>query len=498
MSWPGRRQHPNRPGDWTCAVCKDHNFANYASRSQCRKPGCAGEKPTSHASSSSKSTHKGSNGQHVCGHTGGSGSSSGRGICFDFQKNGSCARGDSCRFSHEAGGGNNQGGGRGGGNFHAKSYLALLKTGEKKVQNDTDAKQLFRQLLKNADQPDKIVLEFDSQGVFELCLKDSIMILLPDVSRVLELLEALGAEKLNHGVYKQRLMQCLTCIYGQCSKKWWNAPAACSIVRHCTGSPLMLRAHVTPAHIYAGDNCVLPRHRAQQTRRVLSVHEQPLTSMATSCVVVFAGLADLVAELTQLMKRGALQDHAVTAVAYCLVNAASQTGAAGTKVRTDDGVLGLVALLQQSTARGAKELAVMFPSEQKAQRNVAACPSSNTPATPAVVSLSAAKMVIRPPGERDHDNDKQNFRDITITPTPRELSCHEPAYLPPMTGSDYIDNKEAALMDRQFRLIREDLVGKIKEEIAEEFKESKNNQHRKLFHAPELCGFELHPSVRNL
>ena len=237
-----------------------------------------------------------------------------------------------------------------------------------------------------------------------------------------------------------------------------------------------------------------PKHTHTHTHthtawRVSDLYTQP----STFAVNAATGLDDLIAELTRSMKVAKLQDDDVAAVAYCLVNAASQTGEAGARVRNNSGVLGLVALLRQSTARGVKELAVMFPSVQEKQDGAAKGASADTPPAPAVVSLAAAKMVVRPPGERDHDNDKHNFRDISITPTPSELSCQEPAYLPPMAGPGLIDNKEAALLDRQFRLVREDLVGKVKEEIAEEFDEGKGNQQRKLFHSPELCGFALHP-----
>jgi hypothetical protein len=72
-------------------------------------------------------------------------------------------------------------------------------------------------------------------------------------------------------------------------------------------------------------------------------------------------------------------------------------------------VLKAVALLQKSDAAGAKELATAFGGSSQAE----------------VVSLQAARSMMRPPGVRDHDNDPSVYRDVEIVPTPSELRCSE-------------------------------------------------------------------------
>jgi hypothetical protein len=108
-------------------------------------------------------------------------------------------------------------------------------------------------------------------------------------------------------------------------------------------------------------------------------------------------------------------------------------------------------------------------------------------------SLVAAQLLMRPPGVRNHDNDKENFRSISIIPTISELQCEELPYLPlAVAKSEYIDNEEAALLDRQFRLMREDLIGTIKDELQKELGVVVK-QRRRLFPEPFLIDFGLKP-----
>jgi multidrug efflux pump subunit AcrA (membrane-fusion protein) len=76
------------------------------------------------------------------------------------------------------------------------------------------------------------------------------------------------------------------------------------------------------------------------------------------------------------------------------------------------------------------------------------------------------------PGGR-HDNDHPDFRFISIIPTVAEIQCNDP-YLPNRdtngaTVTSLLDDdsleREAALLDRQFRLLREDMVGSVRHEI---------------------------------
>ena len=64
-----------------------------------------------------------------------------------------------------------------------------------------------------------------------------------------------------------------------------------------------------------------------------------------------------------------------------------------------------------------------------------------------------------------HDNDKKDYRSISIVPTCQEFLCDADPYLP-LPVEDGLAT-EAFLLDRHFRLLREDLIGPSKEEKGE-------------------------------
>jgi hypothetical protein len=70
------------------------------------------------------------------------------------------------------------------------------------------------------------------------------------------------------------------------------------------------------------------------------------------------------------------------------------------------------------------------------------------------------------PGGR-HDNDKVNFREISILPTADEISSQEPPFL--RTSSfddpDTQDGRIGDYLDNQFRLLREDMIYEMREEL---------------------------------
>jgi len=71
------------------------------------------------------------------------------------------------------------------------------------------------------------------------------------------------------------------------------------------------------------------------------------------------------------------------------------------------------------------------------------------------------------PGGR-HNNDHADYRSIAIIPTKAEITSLDPPYLPkpvPLKGL-IAGEAEAAYLDRQFRLLREDIVGPLREELA--------------------------------
>ncbi|KAL7541149.1 LOW QUALITY PROTEIN: hypothetical protein ACHAXR_010669 [Thalassiosira sp. AJA248-18] len=71
------------------------------------------------------------------------------------------------------------------------------------------------------------------------------------------------------------------------------------------------------------------------------------------------------------------------------------------------------------------------------------------------------------PGER-HDNDHPNFRDISLVPTKDELSFQGRSWLPLASGANsFVDDQAQCLLDRNFRLLREDAVGAMKENLVD-------------------------------
>lgn len=72
---------------------------------------------------------------------------------------------------------------------------------------------------------------------------------------------------------------------------------------------------------------------------------------------------------------------------------------------------------------------------------------------------------LRPPGGR-HDNDHSNFRDISLVPTQDELSYRGRSWLPLASGENaFISDPEQRHLDKNFRLLREDAVGAMRENI---------------------------------
>ena len=123
--------------------------------------------------------------------------------------------------------------------------------------------------------------------------------------------------------------------------------------------------------------------------------------------------------------------------------------------------------------------------------------NSTAPGMPFRGGLRAArqeiKVIMRPPGERDHDNDCVNFRDVMIAPTALELQCADLPYLPQDDdGVGLSDTSETRLLGRQFRLLREDLIGPLREEMKEELK-IPMHKRKKLFSNPCLIEVQLKP-----
>ena len=83
------------------------------------------------------------------------------------------------------------------------------------------------------------------------------------------------------------------------------------------------------------------------------------------------------------------------------------------------------------------------------------------------------------PGGR-HDNDLVDFRQISILPTADEILCKRPPFLRPssvLEDPDGEETREADYLDNTFRLLREDMIHEIREEVQIAL-EQKKQRHR--------------------
>jgi hypothetical protein len=69
-----------------------------------------------------------------------------------------------------------------------------------------------------------------------------------------------------------------------------------------------------------------------------------------------------------------------------------------------------------------------------------------------------------------HDNDHESISDIRILPTAQEIASHRPEYLPSIDSTKHHLPALAGLLDRQFRLLREDSVGQLRDAVRGELR----------------------------
>ena len=67
-----------------------------------------------------------------------------------------------------------------------------------------------------------------------------------------------------------------------------------------------------------------------------------------------------------------------------------------------------------------------------------------------------------------HDNDHASIADIQILPTAQEIASSRHEYLPSINSTQHHLSGLAGLLDRQFRLLREDTVGQLRDAVREE------------------------------
>ena len=64
-----------------------------------------------------------------------------------------------------------------------------------------------------------------------------------------------------------------------------------------------------------------------------------------------------------------------------------------------------------------------------------------------------------------HDNDHEDITQIKVMPTPEEIRSHRPEYLPIRDPATWHHPGVRGLLDRQFRLLREDTVGPLRDAV---------------------------------
>ena len=71
---------------------------------------------------------------------------------------------------------------------------------------------------------------------------------------------------------------------------------------------------------------------------------------------------------------------------------------------------------------------------------------------------------------RRHDNDKENVKDISILPTIEEMRCSREEYIPSADPYEWHLEGLSGIIDRQFRLLREDTIGQLRDAVRCELK----------------------------
>lgn len=152
------------------------------------------------------------------------------------------------------------------------------------------------------------------------------------------------------------------------------------------------------------------------------------------------------------LQEGSLQDPAP--LGWFLLTLASQVEDA----RQDPVVLAMADLLLRCEG-GAKKAGHQL---KVVLAGVEAAASGQTASVPNIIALEDLHTG---PGGR-HDNDHYDYRSIKVIPTPEEALCLRQPFLPRMGDTEHLPSEEAALLDRHFRLVREDMIQPGREALA--------------------------------
>eukprot|EP00729_Bicosta_minor_P011520 gene11520-30653_t len=101
-----------------------------------------------------------------------------------------------------------------------------------------------------------------------------------------------------------------------------------------------------------------------------------------------------------------------------------------------------------------------------------------------------SKAMARPGGR--HCNDHEDYRRVALIPIPAELDVKDTPYLPlDADANRFLKDEEAHVLDKQFRLLREDLVDPLKHKLAETLSKPTD-----LLHNARFVGADLFPQAR--
>lgn len=99
------------------------------------------------------------------------------------------------------------------------------------------------------------------------------------------------------------------------------------------------------------------------------------------------------------------------------------------------------------------------------------------------------------PGDR-HDNDFADFRLISIHPTADEITCRELPFLRPasfLDDAETADSRVATYLDNHFRLLREDMIHEMREEMQIALGKKKGKHRGLVIDGLELVGVHFGP-----
>ncbi|CAK9209133.1 unnamed protein product [Sphagnum troendelagicum] len=206
----------------------------------------------------------------------------------------------------------------------------------------------------------------------------------------------------------------------------------------------------------------------------------------SALLIHIAKVPFLMDKLANDMAKGLLLEEAV--VGRFVLQIISSVGDNGIEVRKLPSIIKLAEILSLSTS----------PPVQELSKRISIVLNGTGSSTSSFVQVSI-QVPVPVPGGRD-SNDHEDYRSISVIPTADEITCKQEPYLIKAVelrkkmGSE---TAEAFFLDRHFRLLREDIVGKLREEL-EEFKSMDNlssrtakRQLQRLFPVLKIQGIEV-------